>query len=117
MRIIQAWNHSPALQIDHRCVRSPLVGLRVVDADDSAIFDRNIGCFGIFRVQGGDAPIVENQVSRNIYAHTVLSFFCGWGFSQILNKRVSSGITAHVRQVTIMAETINKFSGNGSFFR
>ena len=65
MRVVQSGNHAPAFEVNHFGVRPGLIFLRVIHADDAAVFDGKIGRFGIFRIERGDASVVKNEIGKN----------------------------------------------------
>ena len=54
------------LQVNDLRVRSALVFLRVIHADDATVLDGEIGGFGIFRVERGDPTVVKNEIGKLI---------------------------------------------------
>ena len=66
VRVIQSGNDAPAFEINDLRVRPVLVFFSVIHADDAAILDGEIGRFGIFRVERGNAPVVENEIGNSV---------------------------------------------------
>lgn len=65
MRVVQAGNDTPAFKVNHFGVRSGLIFLSVIHANDAAVLDGDVCRFGIFRVERGDASVVENEIGKN----------------------------------------------------
>src|SRR5438046_3832526 len=53
---------STTFEVNFLCVRPAQILLGVVHANDAAIFNREVRCFGTFRIERGDAAVVKNQV-------------------------------------------------------
>jgi len=62
VRIVQARNKAASFQVNDPGLGPARVGFRVVHADDATAFDGDIVCLRVFRIEGGDASVVENQI-------------------------------------------------------
>src|SRR5437773_2623665 len=103
MRVIQSGDDAAAIEIDEHGIRPALITLRVVHADDAAIFHGETGGFGMTRIECSDFSVVKNQVGRRFRVHEILSLVGDWGCSQPRSSRVTTGITTQDSRATTQA--------------
>jgi hypothetical protein len=65
MRVVESGDDPAAVQADY-FPGSALECFRIIEGDDPSVFDSETDGFRVFRVESGDASVVEHEVGKSI---------------------------------------------------
>lgn len=92
VRVVEAGDDPAPEQVDDPGVRAALTLLGVVHADDATVLDREACRLGLFGVERGDAPVVQDQIDVAVGVHGCATCIGGCGAAAGEGGRCQPGL-------------------------
>src|SRR4051812_13141517 len=119
VRIVQAGDDPPALQIDDFRVWTGFARFPIVHAHDAVVLDGDRSRLRVFRVECGYPAIFENEIGGGFCVHGKFYFAGVFGCSHGWRSRVTSGMTTQARSTTtqILKTALRRTKGQSRMSR